>query len=388
MTLPTVVVSAKGAARWRQGHPWIYRSDVLTTGRTPAGPVRVTDRSGRFLGQALFSPASEIRLRLLTRDAEPLDGAWWRARVAAAAARRDHLLPETTAYRVVHAEGDGLPSLIVDRYADVVVAQVLSAGLEAVRPAVLEAIQDVLEPRGVLLRNDASVRRHERLPLEIVEVAGSVPQTVEVREGRIRYLVSPREGQKTGAFLDQRENRLLLAGLAQGDALDVFTYQGLFALHMARRCAGVLAVDSSPAALAQARRNAELNGRGNVEWREANAFDLLRALEREGRRFDAIVLDPPAFAKQKSALRRALAGYKEINLRALRLLQPSGLLYTASCSFHVDRAAFLDMLADAAADSGRRVALEQATGQSSDHPELLTVPETGYLKGAVVRALD
>src|SRR5574341_322748 len=388
VTHGVVVVSAKGAARWRQGHPWIYRSDVVTAERLPAGLVRVTDRAKRFLGQALFSPASEIRLRLLTREEGPVDRDWWRQRLAEALARRAGLASDTSAYRVVHAEGDGLPSLMVDRYGDAVVAQILSAGLEVLRPQILEAVQDVLHPRGVLLRNDASVRRHEGLPLEIVDAAGVVPETVEVRECGIRYLVSPREGQKTGAFLDQRENRLLVAGLAQGDALDVFTYQGLFALHMARRCAGVLAVDSSPAALAQARRNAELNGRGNVEWREANAFDLLRALEREGRRFDAIVLDPPAFAKQKSALRRALAGYKEINLRALRLLQPSGLLYTASCSFHVDRAAFLDMLADAAADSGRRVALEQATGQSSDHPELLTVPETGYLKGAVVRALD
>jgi 23S rRNA (cytosine1962-C5)-methyltransferase len=387
VTPPTLVVSAKGAARWRRGHPWIYRSDVVTTGRAPAGVVRVTDRSGRFLGQALFSPASEIRLRLLTREEEPVDGAWWRARVGTAMARRAHLPPDTTAYRVVHAEGDGLPSLVVDRYADIVVAQILSAGLEAVRPIVLEAIQDVLQPRGVLLRNDASVRRHERLPLAIVEAAGSVPETIEVSEAGVRYLVSPREGQKTGAFLDQRENRQLVAGLARGSALDGFTYQGLFALHMARRCATVLAVDSSPAALAAARRNAELNTLGNLEWRETNAFDLLRALEREGRTFDTIVLDPPAFAKHKNSLPRALAGYKEINLRALRLLEPGGLLYTASCSFHVSRAAFLEMLADAAADSGRRVTLERLTGQSSDHPELLTVPETGYLKGAVLRAM-
>ena len=318
MTPPTIAVSAKGAARWRQGHPWIYRSDVLTTGRTPAGVVRVTDRSGRFLGQALWSPASEIRLRLLTREQQPVDGAWWQARIAAAAARRSHLASETTAYRVVHAEGDGLPSLVVDRYGDVVVSQILSAGLEAVRPLVLDAVRDALQPRGVLLRNDASVRRHEGLALEIVEAAGSVPQTVEVQEAGIRYLVSPREGQKTGAFLDQRENRRLMGGLARGNALDVFTYQGLFALHLAASCPTVLAVDSSRPALEAAERNAALNGRDNIEWREANAFDLLRALEREGRAFGTIVLDPPAFAKQKSAVPRALAGYKEVNLRALR----------------------------------------------------------------------
>lgn len=381
-----VVVSAKGAARWRQGHPWIYRSDVVTTERLPPGLVRVTDRAKRFLGQALYSPASEIRLRLLTREEGPVDGEWWRRRLGEALARRAGVASQASAYRVVHAEGDGLPSLIVDRYGDVVVAQILSAGLEVLRPLVLEAIREVLRPRGVLLRNDASVRRHEGLPLEIVEAAGETPETLEVQEHGVRYLVSPRSGQKTGAFLDQRENRVLVGTLARGEALDLFTYQGLFALHMAGSCASVLAVDSSAQALEQAGENARLNGWTNIEWREANAFDLLRALERDGRRFDTIVLDPPAFAKQKQNLTRALAGYKEINLRALRLLSPGGVLYTASCSFHVGRAAFMEMLAQAARDVGRPVVLERVTGQSSDHPELLTVPETGYLKGAIVRA--
>ncbi len=383
-----VVVTAKGAARWRQGHPWIYRSDVVTTERLPAGLVAVTDRGKRFLGQALFSPASEIRLRLLTREDVPIDRDWWRCGLEAALMRRAGLAPEASAYRVVHAEGDGMPSLVVDRYGEVAVAQILSAGLEALRPLVLEAIHDVLQPRGVLLRNDASVRRHEGLPLEIMEVSGTVPDTLEVQEHGVRYLVSPRSGQKTGAFLDQRENRILVGRLARGEALDLFTYQGLFALHLAAACTRVLAADSSAPALERARENARLNDRTNIEWREANAFDLLRALEREGRRFDTIVLDPPAFAKQKSTLARALAGYKEINLRALRLLAPGGVLYTASCSFHVGRDTFLDMLAQAAKDVGRRVILERVTGQSADHPELLTVPETGYLKGAVLRAAD
>jgi 23S rRNA (cytosine1962-C5)-methyltransferase len=384
---PGIVVSAKGAARWKQGHPWIYRSDVVTTERLPAGVVRVTDRAERFLGQALFSPASEIRLRLLTREEAPVDRDWWRQRLAEALARRAGLAG-TSAYRVVHAEGDGLPSLVVDRYGDVVVAQILSAGLEVLRPQVLDAIQDALHPRGVLLRNDVPVRRHEGLPLEIVEAAGAVPETLEVEEHGVRYLVSPRSGQKTGAFLDQRENRVLVGTLARGEALDLFTYQGLFALHMAGGCGGVLAADSSGPALERARDNARLNGRTNIEWREANAFDFLRALERQGRRFDTIVLDPPAFAKQKQNVARALAGYKEINLRALRLLRPGGILYTASCSFHLARDAFLGMLAEAARDVGRRVVLERVTGQSSDHPELLTVPETSYLKGAIIRALD
>jgi 23S rRNA (cytosine1962-C5)-methyltransferase len=375
-------------ARWRRGHPWIYRSDVLDHPRCPPGVVRVTDGRGRYLGQALYSPASEIRLRLLTRDEEPITDAWWRDRLAAALARRAACATRSNAYRVVHGEGDGLPSLVVDRYADIVVAQLLSAGLEAVRPAVLAAIQEVLQPAGVLLRHDAAVRRHERLPLVVEVASGSVPETVEVQEDGIRYLVDPRAGQKTGAFLDQRENRSLVGERARGRGLDAFSYQGLFALHLARRCTSVVAFDISPAALETARRNAALNGIGNVTWHEANAFDALRALERRGETFDTIVLDPPAFAKDKSALRRALAGYKEINLRALRLLAPGGLLYTASCSFHVSRAAFLDMLAEAAADAGRKAVLEQVTTQSLDHPVLLTVPETGYLKGALVRVWD
>jgi 23S rRNA (cytosine1962-C5)-methyltransferase len=388
VTAAPIAVSARGAARWRGGHPWIYRSDVLTTARAPAGLARVVDRAGRFLGQALYSPASEIRLRRLSPADEPIDTAWWRARLAAALARRADLVGHPTAYRVVHAEGDGLPSLIVDRYGDIAVVQLLSAGLEALRASVLEAIADVLQPRGILLRNDASVRRHERLPLEIVVAAGTVPETLEVEEAGIRYVVAPRTGQKTGAFLDQRENRMVMGRLARGRALDAFTYQGLFALHMAKAAQTVLAADSSAPALETARANAARNGCENVTWHEANAFDLLRQLEREGQRFDTIVLDPPAFAKQRSALARALAGYKEINLRALRLLAPGGVLFTASCSFHVGRGAFLEMLTDAAADSGQRVVLEQVTGQGADHPALLTVPETGYLKGAVLRVLD
>jgi 23S rRNA (cytosine1962-C5)-methyltransferase len=386
-TADAVVVSPKGAARWRHGHPWIYRSDVAP-GRRPAGIVAVADGRGRFLGQALWSPKSEISLRLLSAAPDPVDRPWWTERIREAAARRSALAGEPTAFRVVHAEGDGLPSLIVDRYGDHAVAQILSAGLEAARDDVVAAIGDALGVRGILLRNDASVRRHEGLPLEVTEAAGTVPDEIEVREGDIRYLAAPRTGQKTGGFLDQRENRLRLGSMAAGRALDVFAYHGLFALHLAHRASSVLAVDSSAPALAAARRNAGLNGVANVDWREANAFDLLRELERKRERFDTIVLDPPAFAKRKDAVARALAGYKEVNLRAMRLLAPGGVLLTASCSFHVGRSTFLAMLADAAGDSGRRLMLEQVLGQGRDHPELLTVPETGYLKGALVRALE
>jgi len=381
------VVSRRGAARWRAGHPWIYRSDVSTT-RVPAGVVRVTDQAGRFLGQALLSPASEIRLRLLSRDEEPITAAWWAQRIGGALARRAEVATRTTAYRVVHGEADGLPSLVVDRYGEHVVAQLLSAGLEAERAAVLGALAHVLTPKGILLRNDASVRRHERLPLAIEDAAGRVPDEIEVAEDLVRYVVFPRTGQKTGAFLDQRDNRARVHRVARGRCLDVFTYQGLFALHMARNAAAVHAVDSSAAALEVARRNAALNEAGNIEWQEGNAFDVLRALERRSDRFDTIVVDPPAFAKTRQAVTRALAGYKEINLRAMRLLAPGGHLFTASCSFHVGRDLFDAMLEAAAADSGRRVALVERTGQAADHPELLTIPETGYLKGALLIAQD
>ena len=382
------VVSAKGAARWASGHPWIYKTDVLASPRREPGIVAVHDRRGAPLGQALFSPRSEIRLRFLTAQQQPVDAAWWRFRIAACAARREGIA--ATAYRVVHGEGDGLPSLVVDRYGPYIVAQLLSAGLEAVRGDVLDGLREALEPQGILLRHDTAVRRHEDLPLDIELVHGEVPDAVEVREGDVRYLAAPRHGQKTGAFLDQRENRLFVAALARpgGRALDVFTYHGSFALQLARTAASVLAIDQSREALDRATQNAALNGRTTITWREANAFDFLRTLERARERFDTVVLDPPAFAKTRASLPRAIAGYKEINLRAMRLLAPGGLLFTASCSYHLRRPEFLDMLADAGHDSGRRLELLRLTGAAGDHPEILTIPETGYLKGAVLRAVD
>jgi 23S rRNA (cytosine1962-C5)-methyltransferase len=384
----TAVVSAGGAARWAAGHPWIYRSDVVDAPRGAAGIVGVTDRRGMFLGRALYSPRSEIRLRLLATDLAPIDTAWWAGRIRGAALRRTGI--PSDAVRIVHAEADGLPSLVVDRYGRYVVAQLLSAGLEAVRADVVDAIRTALEPDGVLLRNDAAVRRHEGLPLLTETVYGSVPDEVIVTEHDLRYFAALQHGQKTGAFLDQRENRALIASYARpgGRALDVFTYHGSFALHLARRAGSVIAVDQSAEALARGQRNAELNRLTTITWREANAFDLLRALERARERFDTIVLDPPAFAKTKASVPRALAGYKEINLRAMRLLAPGGVLLSCSCSYHVHRADFLDLLSDAARDSGRRLELVRVTGAAADHPEILTIPETGYLKGALLRAAE
>jgi 23S rRNA (cytosine1962-C5)-methyltransferase len=278
---------------------------------------------------------------------------------------------------------------VVDRYDRWLVVQLLSAGLETMRPAILEALVEVVHPEGILLRNDVGVRRHEGLKEEVELAWGTVPDQIEVREGPVRFIAAPRTGQKTGAFLDQRPNRLVAGELARqgGAALDCFTYHGSFALHLARSGGRVIAVDASAEALARGGENARLNGLTNIEWREGDAFEVLREFEREGRRFETVVLDPPAFAKTKSALPQALRGYKEINLRGMRLLSPGGALLTASCSFHLRRPEFLAMLTDAAADSSRRIRLERLLGQDLDHPELLTIPETGYLKGAVLRAL-
>ncbi|HEX5634342.1 MAG TPA: class I SAM-dependent rRNA methyltransferase [Gemmatimonadales bacterium] len=381
----SVRVSARGAERWTRGHPWIFRSDV-ETGPDEAGLVPVTDPRGKFVGQALYSPRSEIRLRLLERTDRPVDAAWWRDRLAAALARREGI--DATAYRVVHAEGDGLPSLVVDRYDRWLVVQLLSAGLETMRDAIVGALAELLAPEGILLRHDNAVRRREGLDDTVRTALGEVPEWVEVREGPVRYLAAPWHGQKTGAFLDQRPNRLLLAAHARpgGRALDCFAYHGSFALHLATRAASVTALDVSAEALARGEENAKLNGFGNVTWSQGDAFEVLRAMDRARERFDTIALDPPAFAKSRAAVAQALRGYREVNRRAMRLLAPGGVLLTASCSHHVHRSDFLAMLGDAAADSGRSLVLEQVLGQGADHPEVLTIPETGYLKGALLRA--
>ncbi len=385
MTLSTARVSDKGAARWTRGHPWIYRSDVMAEPEG-AGCCRVLDRRGKYLGTALYSPRSEIRLRLLTTEERPIDSDWWRERIARCIARRAGI--DASAMRLVHGEGDGLPSLVVDRYDRWLVVQLLSAGLETMRAEILAALSDRCAPEGILLRNDVGVRKHEGLKEEIVLAQGTVPEQIEVREGGVRYLAAPWTGQKTGAFLDQRPNRMLAASLTRpgGTALDCFTYHGSFALHLATRAGHVTALDVSAEALARGRENATLNGLTNLEWMEGDCFEVLRRFERERRRFDTVVVDPPAFAKTKSSVGQAVRGYKEVNLRAMRLLAPGGRLLTASCSFHLRRDAFMQMLEDAAADSGRRLTLTHLLGQGEDHPEVITIPETGYLKGAVLQA--
>ena len=382
-------VNSKGARRWAAGHPWIYRSDVDRRPDAPAGAVRVRDRRGAELGWALWSPTSEISLRLLDPDpAAQIDDTWWHRRLTTAVARRAPLRDHATAYRLVHGEGDGLPSLVCDRYDRWLVVQLASAGVEAFREPIVSALLDLTDADGVLARNDVPLRSREALPRETVLLHGDVPREITVSEYGVRYLAAPWTGQKTGAFLDQRENRRLVGQVARGRALDCFSYHGSFALHLAQAAERVTALDTSAAALERAAHNAKLNDCTNIDFVEANAFDFLREQERAGTRYETIVLDPPAFAKTRGALGAALRGYKEINLRALRLLSPGGLLFSASCSFHLTKPLFLEMLQSAAADSGRRVALRAITGQPLDHPELLTVPETGYLKGALLDAMD
>lgn len=388
-TPPSAMVNQRGAARWRRGHPWIYRGDVVATPESDAGVVRV-ETDDRPLGMALWSPTSSISLRMLTSEERPIDADFWRERIRAAANYRAHLGLEGLtdgAYRLVHAEADGLPSLVADRFGDVVTVQLLSAGLEACREEVLAALVDVTGPRGVLARNDVPVRRHEGLPRVTELLHGDVPRRLVVEEAGVRYIADPWAGQKTGAFLDQRENRLRAAGLSRGRALDCFTYEGSFALHLARGADEVIAVDSSSPALERADENARLNGLGNLSTVRANAFDFLRGEEERGARYDVVVLDPPAFAKRRGSVAAALRGYKEINLRALRILAPGGHLLTFSCSYHVDRERFRSMLESAAADSGRRVRWVEGRGQAADHPEILQIPESGYLKGAVLQAV-
>jgi 23S rRNA (cytosine1962-C5)-methyltransferase len=385
----TTTVSTRGARRWTAGHPWIYRSDVVDPPDADAGAVRVVDQRGKPLGIALWSPQSEISLRLLDRNADAqIDADWWHRALAMAIARRRPLADSATAYRLVHGEGDLIPSLIVDRYDRWVVVQLMSAGLERFRSEIVRALVELADPAGILARNDVPLRRKEGLDTDVELLHGAVPDEIEVEENGVRYLAAPWRGQKTGAFLDQRENRILAGHVARGNALDCFSYHGSFALHLARGADHVVALDASAHALSRAEENFRRNALTNGEFVEANAFEFLKARERERARFDTIVLDPPAFAKTRGALAAAMRGYKEINLRAMRILAPGGMLFTASCSYHLTKPLFLEMLEEAAADSGRRLVLRELRGQPLDHPEVLTIPETGYIKGALLEALD
>ena len=385
----SVIVNKRGADRIRKGHLWIYRSDVAEPQGVAGGSiVSVRDPHGNFIGQALFSDRSEITLRLLTQSDAPVDREWWRRRIREAASRRQRIISETNAYRLIYSEGDLLSSLIVDVYDDVFVLQTLSQGTDAIKQMLVELLTEEFAPRAIVERNDMRVRKLEGLEMIAGPLYGACPDELEIVQHGVRFLVSPLSGQKTGSFLDQRENRLAARAVAHGRALDCFTFTGAFALSIAPVCASVLGIDISGEAVAAARRNAELNGAGNVEFREANVFDALRELESNGERFDTIVLDPPAFAKNRASVKAAARGYKEINLRAIKLLNPGGVLMTCTCSYHMSEEMFLRVIAEAANDAKRRLQLVEKRVQASDHPVLFGVPETYYLKCVIARVVD
>ena len=385
---PTAIVNAKGEDRIRGGHPWIYRSDVVdVAGVEPGIVVNVCGPRNRDLGRALFSDQSQITLRMIARDDCAIDTAFWRERLERAISFREILEIDATAYRLVHGEADLLPSLVVDRYGDYLVMQALSQGMDRLTPELVPLLVELTEAKGVLARNDPKVRLLEGLEQKVEVVHGAVPETISVREAGVTYDVDPWRGQKTGLFLDQRENREAAARYAHGALLDCFSYNGGFALALAPRCRTVEALDVSADAVARITANATANGITNVTAREANVFDELRHLEREGGRYDTIVLDPPAFAKNKASIQNALAGYKEINLRALRLLAPGGYLITCSCSYNVDEGMFARAVFEASADAHVPVTVVEKRMQGRDHPVLLGVPETYYLKCLILRKL-
>lgn len=383
------VINKKGAVRINNGHLWVYRSDIKTTNKSNGGTiVEVRDERKRFVGKAFYSDRSEIALRFLTRKDEAIERDFWRGRLVESLQRREDYKRNTNAYRLVYSEGDLIPSLIIDVYENVFVIQTLSQGTESLLPLFVDLLKEEFNPRAIIERNDVKVRELEGLELRTGILYGKCPDEIEINQDGIKFFVSPLGGQKTGSFLDQRENHFAARNFGRGRALDCFTFNGGFALNLAKSCESVVAVDISEEAIALAMRNQELNGIENVEFRVANVFDALREFENNGERFDTIILDPPAFAKNRGSVAAALRGYKEINLRALKLLNRNGLLITCSCSYHAKEELFLSVLEEAAGDAGRRVQLVEKRTQSSDHPILIGVPETYYLKCMILKVID
>jgi len=383
------VVNARGVARLRGGHVWVYRSDLVSAdGIAPGALVRVVDERGRAQGTALYSSTSQIAVRMLSAGPVEDLSALLRKRLLAAIRYREGVVSETDACRLVFSEADFLPGLIVDRYNDVLTVQVLTQAMdsEAARQAVIATLTEQLSPPGIVERVEERVRELEKLtPKSNALLAGKKTDTVFSMNG-VRFQYRGLEGQKTGAFLDQRENYAAAARYAHGEALDVFCYQGGFALHLVGRCSQITGVDSSRAALEMAEQNAALNQPGHeIEWIEGNAFDLLKDYSAGERRYDTIVLDPPAFARSRKTLETALRGYKELNLRALKMLRPGGVLVTCSCSYHVSEGDFMETVASAALDARRTLRLIEKRGQARDHPVLVGVPETSYLKCLILQ---
>jgi 23S rRNA (cytosine1962-C5)-methyltransferase len=389
-SLPVVKISRRGSRRLQDGHVWVYRSDIISAdGVAPGAAVGITDERGKFLGTALYSSSSQIAIRMISPNAVNDLTGLVRERIQAAISYRERVVRDTDAYRVIFSEADFLPGLIVDRYNDLLSIQALTQAIDAepVRGAVVAELSETLKPASIAERVDPRIRELEQLPARPSGlIQGEKISTVVTMNG-VRFHYEALKGQKTGSFLDQRENYAAAARFAHGEALDVFCYQGGFALHLAQSCSKITGVDSSRPALEVADRNATLNSR-EIEWVEANAFDLLRDYADAGRRYDTIVLDPPAFAKSKSNLETALRGYKELNLRALKMLRPGGILISCCCSYHVSPAQYLEVVAEAARDVHRSLRIIENRGQAKDHPILLNVAETEYLKCVIAYVSD
>ena len=383
-----MVISSRGVDRLRSGHWWVYRSDVKPVNAEAGAIVRVNDERGNFQGRAFYSDRSQIAVRLLTREDVPIDRKFFASRLKQAADYRRLVVEDTEAYRLVHGEADHLPSIVVDRYGDYLVIQTLSQAAEKQKGVIVDLLVEMFQPKGVLERNDPKVRLLENLEQKVGVLYGEVPNEIVAQENGISFVYDLAGGQKTGGFLDQRENHWAARRYSRGEVLDCFSYQGGFALTVAGNCDHVEAIDMAPAAIAASRRNQELNRISNVTFREANAFDVLKEYDELDRRFDTVILDPPAFAKNRDSIPAAQRGYKEINLRALKLLRPGGFLITCSCSYHVSEALLLQILAEAANDARKSIVVAERRTQAQDHPVLLTMPETLYLKCLVVRTIE
>ena len=384
-----VRVTSKGAGRVTSGHPWIFSSDIADRdGAQPGQPVRVADPRGRPLGTAHYSSSSQISLRMLSRQVEDIGRDFLLRRLRAAEEHRRAVVRHSDAYRVVHGEADLLPALVVDRYGEYLVVQTLDQGMDTAKSVIASCLEEIFHPKGMVAGNDVAVRAKEELPLETTILAGEVPESVEVRMNALTLRADLMHGQKTGIFLDQRDNYRAAARYARGGkALDCFTSTGGFALHVAGKCESVEAADSSGPALVTARANAAANGIANIDFKEADIFQLLSNYASARRHFSMVVLDPPAFAKSRRNLESATAGYKEINLRALRLLPQGGILVTCSCSHHLGESALLELVAQASLDANRTLRVLERRTQSQDHPILLTVPETLYLKCLILEVV-
>jgi len=380
-----VTINQKAQERLQTGHDWIFRSDLVEVEKEQAGTATVFSEKGKVLGEALYSPKSLIALRFMTRGADKITAGLIQERLRIADQRRRALYPGETAYRVVFGEADRLPSLIVDRFDEVLVFQTLSAGMDCFKETVLETLRGIFNPRAIIERNDSTVRQREDLPLLRQSVFGEAPAEISFRFRDKTFSFDPVDGQKTGFFLDQRFNALEAARYIHGEMLDAFSYVGQFGIHAAAQAESVLCVDASEPALAMVAKNAEQNGLTNVHTRCENVFDFLKECDQTDRRFDTISLDPPAFVKNRAALKPALRGYKEINLRAMRLLRAGGILISSSCSQHLSGGLFERVLSEAGRDSKRRVQILEKRGQPADHPILLGIPETEYLKCYILR---